>query len=423
MWRVVGLLLIAALVHCVGRQPAPVLAPAAPIEAAERKAPASVVAPAGPVADYEPLAGVVIHRDVEELAPELRPALERWLGPRLVWASWTAPNQDPEVENGTGLDPTLYWLRDYQPVAVRDEEGRLRLVHYLAENPNRSAFRPPAPEGGPVGTSWLPGPGQSGRWVPSTVVPLLHENGNLLVVGRHVLVSELLLESNAEPHFEPHLRAQGYRPRTRAEVIQVLAGALGREVDEVVVLPPMPFESTGHVDLFLLPLDDHTVMVPRLQERELLRVPEPERSIGRIVGGFLDDQARRLEELGLTVPRWPMMPPTLEVIDEDQETVDPATVPIDEIPAFFDLVVFSPANSLLLDVAPLESWSRARLAVLPAFERAFDDPVDRATAMKHQGSWSAALRRHRWEPLAVDASELVSYLGLFHCVSWPLPLE
>ena len=417
LWAIVVALV--AIVACQGPPPVNRGAVASYVE---------VLAPArrsGPVADYEAVIGGTIHREVEDMAPELRPALQRWLGGRLVVTGYTAPSRDPD--EGAGSDLSLLWMRDYQPIHIRDEQGRLTVVHYLSENPNRSVFRPPGPGRDRPGKTWMPTP-SGGRWLPSRVMPLIHENGNLLSLGGRVIVSDKIIDDNAEPLDEPHLLAHGYRPRRRDEVIRLLAHSLDRAVSDIIVVPKMPYESTGHVDVFLLPLDDQTVMVPSIEDRALRRVDRRPPQVGKVVQVFLDEQARFLESLGLSVPRWPMVPPALAFpgdeheADHEQDGEAAAGEPAERYGEVeFELLLFSPANALLLDVAGRGEERPVRLALLPGFVGAFTDPAMAALAASYTRTWEREIGRRAFTSQVVDASELVGYLGLFHCVSAPIP--
>ncbi len=428
---------LAVVALATGCPRAPAATPTAPPVAAANEA--------GPIADYESMAGVTIHVEADEMAPELRPTLQRLLGGRLVVAGWSAPStNDPDP---TAKDLSLRWMRDYQPIFVRDEQGELMVVHYLAPNPNRNAFQAPAPSPRRRGRTWIPTP-EGGAWLPSRTLPLVHENGNLLVAGRHLFVSEKLITDNAEVREDPHLVKSGYRPRSRKQVVELLARTLRRAPEDVVVLPPMPYESTEHVDLFLLPLDQNTVMIPRIETRALDLLEGREREVGEEIQRFLDAQANTLHKLGLSVPRWPMIPPTLAWTTDDDDSERAAGAPggaddgdepasegegeeegedegddHDEVADDdFELWVFSPANALLLNVTPGPAGeAAASLAILPSFHKAFDDASMKVLSQKYTASWEASLRRRGYTTVRVDASDLVGYLGLLRCVSAPIP--
>lgn len=373
----------------------------------------------GPVADYDLLDGVALHLETDEMAPDLRPTLHRLLGRRLVVANWTAPSRDPD-EDPTETDGSLRWLRDYQPIYVRDENGRLTAVRYLSENPNRSLFQAPGAQTR-ARQVWVPTPG-GGRWVRSVTLPLLHENGNLLVVGRRIIVSDKLIADNAVEHDEAHLVRLGYRARSEREVVKLLAKALRREVSDVVVLPPMPYESTEHVDVFLLPLDEHTVMVPRIENRAVARLRGQARFVAEDIQTFLDEQAATLTELGLTVPRWPMAPPGLAFSDADGEPISEADAEKTS-GAEFELLVYSPANALLLNLAGDNDGHPTRVAVLPSFDLALSDRKLSRLSNQYTKLWQRELRQLGYTTSLVDSSDLVAYLGLIHCVSSPIPVN
>ena len=298
---------------------------------------------------------------------------------------------DPDPGEVDALDDALVWKRDYQPIYVRDRRGGLTALHYLADNPNR------------VGA-----PSHHRGRIQERVMPLVHENGNLVTTGRYVFVTDQILDENAEPRGERHLLEHGYRERSAGEVLRVLSRHLLRPVEDIIVLPTMPYESTGHIDLFLLPLDERTVMIPSIEERALMLITEERvRHIGQVIRVFLDEQASTLGELGLEVVRLPMIPPAIGLYpdDDDEAATD----------GLFELLVFSPANALLANVAG------RRHVFLPGFDGVAELPALATEAKRYTALWRETFEERGWAPHVVDASALVAYLGLFRCVTASIP--
>lgn len=356
----------------------------------------------GPIPDYDPIATVTTHADVAELVPELPAKLTELLGHRHVVArhKWWTP--DPE-DGSDGQDDSVIWMRDYQPLFIRDAGGSLLALRYLSENRNRAGYL------------------QGTESLAVRVLPILHENGNLVATRRYVFFAETLFENNAVQLDDPRLLAQGYRPRQREELLKLLSHALRRPVEQLIALPAMPHEATGHIDLFLLPLDDETVMVPSIEvgAPDLGRVPS-DGIIAEDIRRFLDERAAQLQALGLTVDRFPMMPPMLEDFsgedetaggegDEEDEQAEAAEEPEP------DLLVFTPANSLLINL------DGRRLAIVPGFTRFTDNPQHVAVFARYERQWQQGLRARGWEPHMVDSSELVNHLGLLRCVTAVTP--
>ncbi len=335
---------------------------------------------AGPVPDYAPMMAVVSHERLDELAPALRPSLSQHLGGAHrsrdhVWV-------DAERED----DDSTVWMRDYQPVYVRQPDGSIIAYRYLAENPNRQGYAPPG-----QGTHRL---------------PIIHENGNLVVAGRFVFLSEAVVEDNEQPWHSPHLLREGYRPRSREDLRSLLARRFFRRPEEIVFVPPMPFEATGHVDLFLLPLDDKTVVIPQIHE--VPAAPYVRSAVARVVQVFLDEQADALAALGLRVLRLPMIAPTVHDYDDFSREPRNLDEPI-------DLVVYSPANSLLVN------QGAKRQIFVPTFAELALPPADAPRAAAYVRAWRTAFQAEGWQPQLVDASELAGHLGLFRCVTASVP--
>jgi hypothetical protein len=359
-----------ALVGCT-ELPGPVVEPEGP------------VAGMGPVGDYAPMAAIVTHERLSSLAPALPLKLSELLGEHHVVVHHDWRTSSPGESAADGLDLSAVWMRDYQPIFVRDRDGRVRGLRYLSLNPHRSTF------------AW-PDVGRT----PSTQLPIIHENGNLVVAGEHVFVTEELLEDNAGAHGDRHLKKAGYRPRSREQLLALLAEAMLVAPERIVVLPRMPHEASGHVDLFLLALDDGAVMVPEIEERALASTRGRERAVAADVKAFLDEQAAALAARGLEVVRLPMIAPAF------------VPVPGEEAPR---LVLFTPSNMLLVRLR------ERRVALLPGFIGVAEEAALAGMIARYTRRWEQVLAERGWQTFVVDAAQLVGQLGLFRCVSAVVP--
>jgi hypothetical protein len=223
-------------------------------------------------------------------------------------AGYVGPNQDP--------DKRMIWIRDYYPTFVR-KGGELRTVKFLSVDPKRQLFDGSA-------SSCLttadgrrkfdtPGVavGDNGRWLAVDHVPLIHEDGNLVSTGDFAFLTDKIFSDNAEVRNERHLIEAGYRPRSPEEVTDELVQALAIERDRIIILPQMPGERTGHVDLYVLPLGPSRVMIPEIRQEAIdILGYAHERELGSQVKDFLDEQTRVLEKRGIRVERLPTMAPT-----------------------------------------------------------------------------------------------------------------
>lgn len=331
----------------------------------------------GPVPDYALLGWVVTHERLAVRAPDLVRTLDRLLGDRHVREQYIT--DVPAKADG------VIWLRDHQPIYVRQRNGILKALRPLHLIRQRLSWVPPEP-------------------VPSFFVerlPLLHENGNLIATRRHVFVSARLMVENAEYPRLPTLQALGQRARSRGETLAVLAEAFDRPVEDIVVLPHMPHEVTGHVDMFLMAVDDQTLFVPAVPP-EALRLAEPGEptQIAHAIATFLDETAKRVGALGYTVVRPPMLPPTL-TLSIDDGNMDPA--------------VISPTNGLLLRTR------RDAVALMPRPDTAPRPPHSDALARRYAKAWARALSAHGWRSEFVDVADLSQLRGLVRCVTAVVP--
>ena len=359
----------------------------------------------GPVPDFAPIRFVTTHSELDSVQPDLAEALDASLGERHLIERW-APLRAVDDEHPDEFDDSLLWMRDYQPIFARRQDGKLVAVRYLAWNPNRSTYRPQhlghPPErdfiwahDGP-----LPDP------VPIVPLPLVHEQGNLVTTGRLIFVSRQFVEDNGIDWEQRHLTASGYHPRPPDEVITLLAKTLGRPPADVVVLDHLPAEATGHVDLFLMPIDADTVMVPEITEDGIDAARDAgEHAIALLAREFLDRVAEQLRARRLIVPRLPMLPPRIVSIDDS----------VGEDGGDWGVTYMSPANGLLV---------RDRTAAdvyLPVFTRTKLRRDVAALQARYIRKWKRFFVRHGWTPHVVPADRLAGLLGLLRCVTAVTP--
>ena len=352
-----------------------------------RLPPVAALVATGPVPDFSPMDAVVTHEDLGEIAPDLSPELDRLIGAHHVVDRRQVAAYDAEPGDVDAVDDTLVWKRDYQPIYVREVDGSITALHYLADNPNR-----------------VLAPSPLGSWPQEQMLPIVH--GNLVTNGRYVFMTDLVLDANAEERSEPHLLQHGYRPRRRDDLLRLLARSLRRPVADIIILPGMPHEATQHVDLYLLPLSEREVLVPRIDDDALALITEnPAKSIGRQVQVFLDEQSATLTGLGLEVLRLPMIPPAIGVEPEPEEGQED----------LFELLVFSPANALLVNVGGQKH------VMIPSFVDIADDHRLASLIGRYTREWETAFAARGWTPHRIDASRLVTHLGLFRCVTEVVP--
>ncbi|MCA9540402.1 MAG: hypothetical protein KC620_15995 [Myxococcales bacterium] len=387
--------------------------------------------PPGPVPDFAPLAAVVSSGRLAVRAPKVADALTRLLGPRHVVD--LRPTPDFEVPDA------LLWLRDHQPIFVRAADGGLIALRYRHRSPWRDAWLPPdlplaepgesirrepveaptaarrEPEGVAAlrravrntadGGASAGGAGDFPRGLLETRVvelPLLHEQGNLVTTGGHIFFSVRLVTDNGDQSTLPHLLAGSYLPRDPATVIDLMSHALGRRPADLVLLPPLPGDTTRHVDLMMLPLSPDEVLVPVIEADALALVTRPaERVLSRETAEALETVALTLQRLGYRVVRAPMRAPRY--------------VPSPDEPNAHMPVFFTPANALLLNLGD------ARFILLPRAPAAALRPTEAALNARHEAAWAAIFAARGWTPVFADVGDLWRLGGLLRCVTATIP--
>ena len=152
------------------------------------------------------------------------------------------------------------WSRDFVPEVVIGADGRAKLVQ----------FDYPRPESKASGAALA-----SSLNLPLVQSEIRLDGGNILVDGARsrLLLTERTLRDN------PDL--------TRAKIEKSLKASLG--VKEIVWMPELPGEQTGHVDMFAKLLDGNTVLLARTRD------PEKKKA--------LDEAQTRLKAAGYRVRR------------------------------------------------------------------------------------------------------------------------
>jgi hypothetical protein len=362
------------------------------------------------------MAGVIAHTLLRDLSPPLYSQLSGSLSRHLEITPYGVNPRSPKP------DTSLVWMRDYHPLFVREPDGRIKQVEFASPNPARDSYDDsvyvPMPPPGP-GEQYFRVPGQvQGRWLAVERVPLVHENGNLLSSGRHVFVTEHLLEENSVS-YSGHPPAGGaYHPRSRDEVLDLLAKATDTARQDIVVLPRMPGEGTGHVDMFLLALGPDRVMIPEIRDEAIGLVGDPrEQALGREVQTFLNERAKQLSAMSYQVERLPMMPPVYLESAPPGSEVSPTPGP-DHLDGTF----YSPTNSLLVDARETQDPSTPHRQVLvPTWDPVGFPEAYRTLNTQYQNDWLGFFEREGWHPNAVDATSLLHAHGLFRCLTYPVP--
>lgn len=356
----------------------------------------------GPLPDFSPLAGVAVHTMVSDLCGSLVGELTRILGARVQVSGvgYRGPR------DSASPDTSLVWMRDYTPMRIATREGQPRLLKFLSVNPTRSGY---------TGSTWIPmvgpsprhefyrPPGQTtgGQWLETCRVPLLHGDGNQVSSGRHVFVTEKLIEENFVTRNEAHLREGGYKPRSRDETVAVLAESSDCAKEDIVVLPRMPGEKTGDIDTYLMALDERTLVIPQIRAEAFSVIGYPhEHALGREVQAFLDERAAQLESLDYKVLRPPMLAPVYLTPAHEEGK--------------WHGVFYSPTNGVLLDHGQKD-------LLVPSFDAEGFPDAYKALNERYRNEWTDLFKHAGWTPTIVDASRVGRAYGLLRCVTEVVP--
>jgi len=357
----------------------------------------------GPIPDFAPLSGIVTHVLAGEVSRGMVERLRERLGSRLEARG--IGYQGPRGGYGSS-GGNMVWIRDYSPAYVRQADGTAKVLNFISTVKERNNY---------TGATYIPVRGPSpehlmyrdpgvtvggGQWLLTRTVPLDHELGNQISTGRHVFVSDRLIEDNSQPGTREMQRA-GFRARTAEETTRELVAAYGIADDQLVVLPRMPGEATGHVDLYLMSLGPERMMVPEVRQEALdVLGSDQEKQLGGQVRTFLDERAEQIRALGYQVDRLPMMAP-----------VNVTTLPSGDLHGDF----YSPANSIL------ENLPQGKAVLVPTFDAQGSSEAYQQMNQRNVEEWRAYFQSAGWEPEMVDATQLGEGHGLFRCISHPIP--
>ncbi len=377
-------------------------APAAAPESAPSAAALAALA-VGPIPDFAPLSGIVTHVLAGEVSRGMVERLRERLGSRLEARS--IGFQGPRSGYGSA-GGNMVWIRDYSPAYVRQADGTTKVLSFTSPVKERNNY---------TGATYIPVRGPSpehqmyrepgvttggGQWLLTRTVPLDHELGNQIATGRHVFVSQRLVEDNSKPGTR-EMQRLGFRARTAQETTHELACAYGIGEEQLVVLPRMPGEATGHVDLYLMALSPERMMIPEVRQEALdVLSSDQEKQLGGQVRTFLDERARQIRDMGYQVDRLPMMAP-----------VNVTTLSSGDLHGDF----YSPANSIL------ENLPQGRAVLVPTLDAPGFPEAFQQTNQRYIEEWRAYFQAAGWEPQMVDATELGKGHGLFRCISHPVP--
>lgn len=192
-----------------------------------------------------------------------------------------------------------------------------------------------------------------------------------------------------------------------------LQSKLARAFRQPLVLAErLPYESTGHLDMWTKFLDDETLLIAQVvpeAQQGLDKIPPPLRESYAEIGAFLERQATGVDATGLARPealvsRLRAWMPRLKVVRV------PLPLPFAE---HGELIFRSYVNSLLVNGR----------AILPRYARdGYGHPYpDQPALRQYERQVEAVYRQAGYDPVWIPADYLILSGGAWHCATMQVP--
>ncbi len=255
-------------------------------------------------------------------------------------------------------------------------------------------------------------------------IPVYNEGGNFMTTGRHCFMTERVLEANTAKAMTDDPKERVLDARDVQEYYQIAAGCL-----QVTIFPRMPYEGTGHIDMWAKVIGDDLVVVSQLDGfamQEPLAAPgesverdvrKPDDATLNEVQRFLDARADDFAALGFRVLRiampLPVALPPLQGAPEGSRTER-------------SFLFRSYANALIVnDSIIVPQYDKPDSTELNGSypDAKFADAY-RANVLRVYGDRSRKLNGRRLPPLKVhwvNADRAIATGGAVHCLSMQVP--
>ena len=195
-------------------------------------------------------------------------------------------------------------------------------------------------------------------------------------------------------------RIEGMEDREKRIFARWIARVLRRDVGcrRVSILETMPYERTGHIDMWGKFVSAETILVSSLEEGQRVDVPKPFVGVFDEIRAYLDERAQEIEGMGYRVVR---IPNPVPIFTRDEE-----------------MIFRSYANSLLMvgedgrGTAFVPRYARSKVGLWGG--RA--EYPDAGKAEEAEKRVEAVLRDAGYEVMFVPADDLIAEGGAIHCV-------
>ncbi|WP_141735247.1 agmatine deiminase family protein [Oligoflexus tunisiensis] len=226
-----------------------------------------------------------------------------------------AKDSSEKISEGTSGNQYLtVWARDWSPQPAYTAAGQLVLLDFNYYS-NRDADDSAARSLVDLFNQDLPVSAivTSTEVVSRVSVPVYNEGGNFMNNDDgHCLMTSRVTDANSPQAIAEAAPDNARKKITndeamdKEEVIRQYKEKAGCK--QVTIFPRIPYEGTGHIDMWAKFLDNQTVIVNELRDEvvNLDWYTEEERSKAKEVQAYLEARAQDIENLGLKVIRIPM---------------------------------------------------------------------------------------------------------------------
>lgn len=271
--------------------------------------------------------------------------------------------------------PVTVWARDWAPMTAVGTNGDLRFIDFN--------YYPNRPADDSTARSLL-------NLMPweRVSVPVYNEGGNFMNNSRgDCLMTTRVTDANAKVYFADDMILNAAQIK---EYYKRFAGC-----KQVEVFPRIPYEGTGHIDMWAKFLDDDTVIVNEIRN-EIVNLPTySSRDRAKVVNikNYLESRAQDIARLGYKVIRIPMPAPLFSPSGD---------------------LFRSYTNSLALNGI---SWVPRYTAPLLSEHSIDGEYPDAEYTAAYERESLAAYRQLGYETRWANADDLIAYGGAIHCIT------
>lgn len=273
---------------------------------------------------------------------------------------------------------TTMWARDWSPISARSSDGTIRFLDFnyspsrkvddstvsvLAKEMNRERIS----------------------------MPIYNEGGNFMISGNgDCFMSEIVIEKNARKEASKDLILN------KEQIVSYYQKFAGCK--RVNIFPALPFEETGHIDMWAKLLNDETVLINELRDEAIAKEPFATLTNDlREIKNFLEERAKEFSDLGYNVIRIPM-----------------------PLPDLYGSFVRSYTNSLIVgDTIFTPRYQINHHAVVSPAKAS--EYFDKALLPLYENEVSSVHEKFGLKTVFVNSDLLISIQGAVHCATMQIP--